>query len=495
MPATKPIAPFAAGPIWSMAGLVASAQLVAAIVGYGYWFDEVYMVAIGRHHLDWGSADQPPLTPAIAALVDTLFPDSVVALRIPAIVATAACVVAAGLIARELGCDRRAQMLVAAAQATTLWTNLAGHWATPYALEPLEWLLALWLLVRWIRTRDDHLLLMLGAVAGVAAMTKFQVLLLGAVLLVVVAAFGPRPLLRRPALLAGTGIAAVIASPTLVWQAMHGWPQLKMAPIVAEKAGPLYGGRPGVAVELIVFAGVAMTMLLGYGIWGLLRVEELREYRFLAAAFLVPYVVFVATGGRPYYLGGGYAVIAVAGALGLQRRREAGRIRWRRTAWPAYALSAVAAIAALILGAILTRSDVSEQIAAHTADVYHRLPEQQRDRTAVVGESYIVAAYLDGYSERYGLPEAFSTTRSYGYFDPPPDDQDGMLFVACDPTRWRAYFGHVAEVGVVSGDIKAWLLTERREPWDVLWARLRTLRVAWRDKLQHVSVPPLGSVV
>jgi len=126
MPATKPIAPFAAGPIWSMAGVVVAAQLIAAIVGYGYWFDEVYMVAIGRHHLDWGSAGQPPLTPAIACMVDVLFQDSVVALRIPAIIATAGCVVVAGLIAREMGCDRRAQTLVAAAQATTLWTTWPG---------------------------------------------------------------------------------------------------------------------------------------------------------------------------------------------------------------------------------------------------------------------------------------------------------------------------------------------------------------------------------
>jgi 4-amino-4-deoxy-L-arabinose transferase-like glycosyltransferase len=461
-----------------MAGLVAAAHLIAAIVGSGYWFDEVYMVAIGRHHLDWGSADQPPLTPAIAALIDTLFPDSIVALRIPAIAATAGCVVVAGLIARELGCDRRAQMLVAAAQATTLWINLAGHWLTPYALEPVEWMLLLWLLVRWIRTRDDHLLLILGVVVGVAAMTKFQVLLLCVVLVVAVAAFGPRSLLRRPAFWAGGGIAVVIASPTLIWQAMHGWPQLRMASVVAEEAGPLYGGRPGIAVTLIVFAGVAMTMLVGYGIWRLLRTEDLREYRFLAVAFLVLYVVFVAAGGRPYYLGGGYAVFAAAGALGLQRRREEGRTGWRWAVWPAYLLSTVAAVAAVILGAILTRSDVPERIAEHTADAYHRLPEQQRDRTAVVGESYIVAAYLEGYSERYGLPEAFSTTRSYGYFDPPRDDQDEMLFVGSDPTRWRPYFGHFAEVGVVSGDLKAWLLTERREPWDVLWARLRTLSVA-----------------
>ncbi len=88
----------------------------------------------------------------------------------------------AGLIARELGCDRRAQGFTAAAQATGVWTTLVGHWLTPYTLEPVQWLLMIWLLVRWVRLRDDRLLLALGVVTGVAAMTKFQVLLLCVVL-------------------------------------------------------------------------------------------------------------------------------------------------------------------------------------------------------------------------------------------------------------------------------------------------------------------------
>jgi hypothetical protein len=30
---------------------------------------------------------------------------------------------------------------------------------TPYSLEPSQWLLLVWLLVRWVRLRDDRLLL------------------------------------------------------------------------------------------------------------------------------------------------------------------------------------------------------------------------------------------------------------------------------------------------------------------------------------------------
>jgi hypothetical protein len=96
-----------------------------------------------------------------------------------------------------------AQVLTTTAQATALWITLAGHWLTPYTIEPVQWLVLVWLLVRWIRVRDDRLLLALGAAAGVAAETKFQVLLLCAVLAGAALLLGPRELLTRPSLWAG----------------------------------------------------------------------------------------------------------------------------------------------------------------------------------------------------------------------------------------------------------------------------------------------------
>lgn len=471
------VPPFAKWAVLALAAVVAVAHLAAGFVG-GYWFDEVYMLAIGRNHLDWGSADQPPLTPLLAALMDWIAPGSIVALRLPAIGFTAAAVVVAALIARELGGDRRAQVLTAGAQATALWVTLAGHWLTPYTLEPLQWLVLVWLLVRWLRLRDDRLLLALGAVAGVAAETKFQVLLLGAVLLLGLLVSGPRELLRRPMLWAGVGIGALIALPTLMWQALNGWPQLRMGAVVTSEADALYGGRPGVAVGLILLAGVAGTVLSLYGLWRLLRAEELRSCRFLAVTFLVLYVLFVAAPGRPYYLSGLYGLLAAAGALGLQRRREAGRQRWRWFAWPAYALSAAAAVGMLVLSSTIVRSDVGAQIAQRTSAAYHPLPPGQRAHTAIMGESYIVAAYIDGHSSQYGLPEAYSSNRSYGYFPPPSEDQRAVLYVGSSPDELRPYFTAVRKVADGGQDASVWLCTGKREPWAVLWPRLRHLNVA-----------------
>jgi 4-amino-4-deoxy-L-arabinose transferase-like glycosyltransferase len=446
-------------------------------LGRGYWFDEVYMLAIGRFHLDWGSADQPPLTPALAALTESVAPGSQLALALPAAIATGCAVVFAGLIARELGCDRRAQALTATAQATGLWVTLAGHWLTPYSLEPAQWLLLTWLLMRWVRLRDDRLLLALGAVAGIAAMTKFQVLLLCLVLVVAAAAVGPRELLRRPMLWVGALIAALIAFPTLMWQQAHGWPQLRMARVVAGEAEALYGGRPGIAVQLILFAGVLGVGFLGYGLWRLFRDDELREYRFVAVTFVVLYAAFVATAGRPYYLAGLYAPLVAAGVLGLQRRRETGKRR-RWLARVAVASSAALAIGTLVLSVSLTRSDVGGKIAQRTADVYRALPVEQQERTAIVGESYIFAAYIDGYSDRYRLPEAYSLSRSYGYFDPPPAGRDAMLFIGRDPGSLRPYFDASRRIGDIGEDMHAYLLTGQRQSWDFIWPHERTLTLS-----------------
>lgn len=433
------------------------------------------MLAIGRSHLEWGSADQPPMTPALAALADAVAPGSLIALRVPAILATGCAVLFAALIAREFGGGRRAQALTALAQATALFSTLAGHWLTPYTLEPVQWLLIVWLVVRWVRVREDRLLIAAGVATGVAAMTKFQVVLLCAVLLVSVAICGPRDMLRRPMLWLGAVLALLLVSPTLVWQHLHGWPQLRMATVVAGEAEYLYGGRTGVAVQLFLFAGVLGVALGAYGAWRLLRSGQLRDYRFVLVTGVVLYVLFVVTVGRPYYLGGVYAPFAAAGAVSLDAAAGPAR-RW------ALRFGAVAGVAAaavlLVVSAQTTPPELGNRIARVTAAAFRDLPDSQRGRTALLGGSYITAAYLDGAAPRYGLPPAYSTNRSYGYFPPPPDTVDQALYLATEPDGMSEHFTSVRTLANVNDDLRLYLLRQRRHSWDQIWSDLRTLTVS-----------------
>lgn len=479
----RDVARVAVRPVVAIAALVAVVQLVAASAG-GYWFDEAYTLAIGRDHLDWGAADQPPLTSLLAGWADVIAPGSIVALRLPAVASTSIAVIVAALIAREFGGDRRAQIITAAAQASTLWISFAGYWMTPYTLEPLQWLVLVWLLVRWARVRDDRLLWVAGLVGGIAVQTKFQVLLLGAVVLGAVLISGPREMLRRPALWGGVLLAGAVALPTLLWQVAHGWPQLQMSGVVSAEAEALGGSRALVAVLLLAAAGVAGTVLVIVGIWHLLRAEQLRPYRFLAITFVALYVVFVVTAGRPYYLGGLYGALAAAGAVAFQRRRERRGERGRWVAWPGLVLSAVVALGAVALsaGAVTAESDtVGRSIASRTAAAWESLPPAERDRAVLVAQSYIAAAYLDVYSSEYGLPAVYSGSRGYGYFDPPPDQADAVVSVSNDPDELCRHFTDTTRLTPPGDDPREagiWHCTGRTDSWSSIWASLRSLEVA-----------------
>ncbi|MEJ2890442.1 glycosyltransferase family 39 protein [Actinomycetospora aeridis] len=475
-PAPRPLHRLARWPVGIVAALVAAAHLAVAWMP-GWFFDEALMLAIGRDHLDWGSADQPPVAPLLAGLMDLLAPGNVLVLRLPAIAATAATVLLAALIARELGGDRRAQTLTAIAQGTGTWLAIGGHWTTPYTLEPVTWLALGWLLVRWWRVRDDRLLVVLGVVVGVGAQTKFQILLLAAVLLLSVLVLGPRAMLRRPQLWAGAGIAAVIAAPTLVWQALNGWPQLRMGPVVASEAGYLYGGLTGVAIGMIAAAGVLGGPLVLYGLWRLVRDPAFVELRHLALTTVVLYALFSVTLGRPYYLAGLYGLLAAVGTVGLQRRREAGHTRMRWFAWPAAAASAAAAIAVMPLSLTMSSPAVADTVSAATVQAYDALPAEQRARTAVMAESYIYAAYLDVAAPQDALPPAMSSNRSYGWFTPPTDDVDTVLYLGSTADELRPWFADVRPVGRAGTDAQLWLATGRLAPWGEFWPSLRHLDV------------------
>ncbi|WP_460957740.1 ArnT family glycosyltransferase [Parasphingorhabdus pacifica] len=468
--------PFARWPVFSVAGLFAVVHGIFGGIG-DYWFDEVYMLAAGKYHLAWGYVDQPPLVPALAAAMDWLAPGSLPMLRLPAILASTAAVVLCALIARELGGDRRAQVLTAAAFATGAWMNLVGHFLTPYTMEPLLWLVLTWTLVRWIRTRDDRLLLGTGAVVGVTLETKFQVGILCVVLLGAVLIAGPRAVLRRPLLWVGAGLALLIALPTLIWQAGHGWPQLRMASAVVAESELLSGGRSGTALTLVLYAGAAGTFLVGYGLWRLLVTPEHREHRFLGVTFLALYVLFVATAARPYYLIGLYGIAMAAGAVGLQRRRETKRTRrYGWLAWPAYALSIAVVVPVFPLTtqmSSLLGIPESNVLTRKVATAYHSLPAGAREHTAIMANMYGVAAVIDVRGEERGLPRAHSAHRGYGAFGPPDEDATSVLFVGREPSDVRPYFDELRSVG--DDELEIWLLSGRTEPWTEIWPRIRHL--------------------
>src|SRR5215211_3901748 len=154
----------------SSAALVAAGTtvlLVAFASGYGYHRDELYFLAAGKH-LAWAYADQGPLTPLIARAMDEIARDSLTALRLPSALASGATVLITGLLARELGGSRRAELLAASCAAVASIVLFTGHLLSTSTIDLLAWTSLSLVAVRAVRTGEDRLWLAAGVVLGAA---------------------------------------------------------------------------------------------------------------------------------------------------------------------------------------------------------------------------------------------------------------------------------------------------------------------------------------
>ncbi|MBY8856683.1 glycosyltransferase family 39 protein [Nocardia sp. CA2R105] len=302
-------------------GLAAVAVLTGVILlmrsgRYGYFGDELYFVAAGNHPAP-GYADQGPLIPLLARTAWTLMPGSVVALRIPSILAAVAGVLLAGAFAREMGGRRRAQILAAAAYATCPYLITQAATLSTFALDSALSAAALWLLARWIRLRRDRLLPAAAAVIAVDLEVKLLVVVLLAGIVAGVAVAGPRELLRRPALWWCVPVVTLTALPGMLWQQRHGRPQLAMGAVIRTEQHAATGGVLGLPVQWAVLTGLLGGLLALLGWWVLLRHSTFRDHRWIGIAAIVEVMFVILSGGRPYYVAGLFPALFAAGAVAI----------------------------------------------------------------------------------------------------------------------------------------------------------------------------------
>src|ERR1044072_8358540 len=116
---------------------------------YGYFRDELYYIACGRH-LAFGYVDQPPFSILLLRLNELLLGSSLFAIRFLPALAGAATVAITGLIARELGGRMWAIALACAGSLCALFNLAVGNFFSMNAFEPLLWMGCVYLLARII---------------------------------------------------------------------------------------------------------------------------------------------------------------------------------------------------------------------------------------------------------------------------------------------------------------------------------------------------------
>ncbi|WP_405974446.1 glycosyltransferase family 39 protein [Streptomyces sp. NBC_00988] len=487
------VPPFARRAVVSLAGVLTLVLLVTSET-FRYSGDELYYLAAG-HHLAWGYVDQPPLVPLLARLMDELAPGSAVALRLPATLAVPAAVVVTALTAREFGGGRRAQLLAGAAFALAPVVLTNSHHLATTTLDISLWAAVTWLLVRWIRLRDDRLWPVIGVLTAVALADKYLLLSFWAVAAVALLVTGPKEVFRRPLVWAGSTIALLPALPGLVWQERHGLPQVAMGSAIAAEVAQ-NGGRPAFLPLLFLATGLVGGFLFCSGLWWLMRLPEYRPYRLLGWSVSALAVLLCATNGRPYYLAGLFPVCWAAAAVQVERRRTARWWRWVPT-WPTLLVTVLVFLRGLLpldvewLGGadryVLALRDFDwPGLTRAVDDTYRRLPVAERRHTVVITDDYGRAGVLARYGPEFGLPKVYSGSRGYWYFGTPPEEARTVIYVGPVPEVLRRQCGRLEQSASYVDPIAVPVPTKVpptvisvcsgiRAPWAQLWPELRHL--------------------
>jgi 4-amino-4-deoxy-L-arabinose transferase-like glycosyltransferase len=482
-------------PLSRWAGAIAALQfalLLATSTRYGYHRDELYFVVAGAHPA-WGYPDQPPLVPLLCHAMNALAPGSLFLLRLPSAVVAAATTFLAAVVARELGGDRRAQAIASGCTAVSAFALAVGHFVTTTTFDLLSTTLFLWLVVRALVQGSRASLLAAGVVVGAGFEAKPQVGIVAVVVAATLLAAGPRWPFRSAWTAAGVAAAAVLAAPYLVWQQLHGWPQVTVAGNIG---GSAEGGRAGFLPFQLVLVSPVLVPVWVAGLAAPFRRPALRPLRFLSLAYGVLALAYVAGNGKAYYLASLYPVLLAAGSLpaAAWTRRSAGRLRTLSTA--VVVSGAVSAFVALPLlperslqGSVVMalNPDQGETVGwprfvAAVAAAWRRIPADGRAHTAIFTRNYGEAGAIDLLGRSGALPRAYSGHNGFAEWGMPGPADTKALLVGFDGEADAApSFTGCRRLGRVDDGVGLrndeqglpLLLCRPSASWRALWPRLR----------------------
>lgn len=279
---------------------------------YGFHRDELLYLALGRH-LDWGFWSNPPFIGFLSYLSQNILGDSLFATRLAPAIFAAGLIFLTCLICREMGGQRFSQWLTGLVCLTSLAFLRSGHLFMPVIIDIFFWTLCSWLVVKYLKTKNEDLLLWLGAATGLGLLNKYSVLFLIAALAIAFLLTPERRIFLRKKTWISAGIALLILLPNLIWQWAYNFPVVYHMTHLADSH--LDNVHP-----LIFLLDQLLLHFWGFLVWipgliFLLKNDKMKPYRVVGWTFLLTILLFLVFSGKNYYTLGAYPVVIAAGSV------------------------------------------------------------------------------------------------------------------------------------------------------------------------------------
>ncbi len=440
----------------------------ATIRPYGFFIDEVYFIACAKR-LAWGYVDQPPLSLFLLALVVKLFGYNLMAIRVLPALAMAATVFMTGLLAKRLGGGLVSMLLSGLAVVFLPIFLVFTSFYSMNAYEPLIVVSVIFFMVNMVQEEDPRYWLHVGILSGLGLMMKHTFVLYGFALVLGMLISGKRKLLFNKWLLWGGLACFLIVLPNLIWQVVNDFPSLELYrnSFSSKNIEKAYFE---VVLEQVLFVNPA-----GFPLWmtGLiaLMLRRGKPYRFMLFAYLFLIILMVAgRSSRPDRIVSIYIFLLAYGAVSIEQ--------FLRRPWLCVTQGALAVL--LLAGAVVMspifcplmpparlkhhiarlglKLEIEEgkrgepipqwladrigweEMAAAVSEVFHNLPEAERQNCIIVTDNYGPAGAMEIYAEKFDLPPVFATHNSFHSWGPPSDSVKTYIGVDIDAEGARRLF-------------------------------------------------------
>lgn len=486
---------------WAVAAIAIAIAVAHLLTNgrYGFHRDELQTLSDALH-LDWGYVAYPPFTPFVERIAMALFGTSMVGLRLFSVIAQSVAIFTTGLMARELGGNRWAQVAAALGTAVAPLALFEGTEFQYTTFDYLWWVLIAYFVIRMLKTENPRWCLAIGALIGLGLLTKYTMAFYAVGIVLGLLLTKARRFTLTRWFWMGVGLAFLIFLPNLIWQFRHDFISLHFLQHIHKRdvgEGRAEGYWAG---QFFLCANRYSLPLWIAGLFGFLRSSK---YRTLLWMWLFPVAFFWLSKGRHYYTGAAYPMLFAMGAVTIAGWLAHVPRFWRSAIWTVYLLALLAwgvRASTVILPwqssgplkdfALRNNGDLREEIGwddlvKNVAAIRDSLsPDQQKDLGIVVG-NYGEQGAIEILGRPYHLPPPISTTNSAwlrGYPTPPPgtlivlgisQESADRVFTSC---RLAGHNGN--SLGIENEESKdhpdIFICGPPRLPWPEVWKKYQS---------------------
>lgn len=492
---------------------IALFKLIVLLVfagNYGIFRDELYYLQCSNH-LALGYVDQSPLSIFILKLSTGLFGESLFGIRILAYIASCITVFTAGIIARELGGGRFAQI---ASAVSVLFCGVVLGGGSYFSMNVFDVLLStitFYFIIKLIKTDNKKLWIYIGILFGIGLQNKLSFLFLGFGLAVALLITKQRRDLLTKELWIGAGLAVLIFLPNIIWQITNGFPTLEFM-----HNASLYKNRKMSIGEFSLGSLMELNPLnflfILTALYFLFFNKNGRQFITIGIMFISIFLVFVFNNGKPYYMGILYPVILACGAVGAAVLFEKYLRLWTgyillAILLPMYLTTVPFAIPVMNVdefieysiskGVTQRNSENSElgllpqffsdrfgwkEMAEQVSEIYENLPDSEKKNTIVFGQNYGEAGAIDYYRKQFDLPPVVSSHNNYWLWGYPDyaDSNSTWIVIGSNFEDNSEFFefvelaaSHHSKYGMPYENVDIFICRKMKMPVEEVWKKIK----------------------